>query len=188
VSSPREKTRRSRILIATGEEALADAYEGHLERDHETEVALDAETALETVDGSFDIVLIEHQLPDRSGLEVFEEIRRRGLDCRVVMVMAENVEVDIAEMEFDDYVVKPVDPEKLRDVVDRSLTIAEYNEQLKELNSLKLKRNVLEVELATPELEKSDEYQRLVDSIESLEESLARMEEELDLDQVDLHL
>jgi CheY-like chemotaxis protein len=135
-----------------------------------------------------DVVLLDRRMPGMTGDELLEEIRRRGFDCRIVMLTAVDPDFDIAEMDIDDYVVKPVDREELLAVVDRALTISEYNEQMQELSSLKLKRNVLEVELSGRELEESEKYRQLQSDIEELEAEIQSMEDTLDIDQVDLYL
>jgi DNA-binding response OmpR family regulator len=177
-----------RVLIVDDEERVAETYDLRLEAEYETEIALSGEEALQTVDEGVDVVLLDRRMPGLSGEEVLEEIRKRGLDCRVVMLTAVEPDFDITEMAFDDYVVKPVEREKLRAVVDRALAITAYNDQLQELSSLKLKRNVLEVELSSQELERSEKYSRLVEAIESLEREIDRRAETLDLGQVDLYL
>lgn len=177
-----------RVLIVDDEERVANTYELRLGDEYETEVALSGEEALQLVDESFDVVLLDRRMPGTTGDDVLEEIRKRGLDCRVVMLTAVDPDFDIADMEIDDYVVKPVDKDQLREVVDRALTISEYNEQMQELSSLKLKRNVLEVELGDHELDDNDKYQELTDRIDKLEAETQEMEETLDIDHDDLIL
>lgn len=177
-----------RVLIVDDEEQVATTYELRLGEKYDTEVALSGEEALQTVDSTFDVVLLDRRMPGMSGEEVVEMIRTRGLECRVVMVTAVDPGFDITEMDIDDYVVKPVEKQELRAVVDRALTLSEYNAQMQELSALKLKRNVLEVELGSRELVDSEKYQRLVEKIDDLESDLEEMEEDLDLDQVDLFL
>lgn len=177
-----------RVLIVDDEERVANTYELRLGADYETEVALSGEEALNVIDEGTDVVLLDRRMPGMAGDEVLEELRKRGLDCRIVMVTAVDPDFDIAEMDIDDYVVKPVDKDQLQTVVNRALTISEYNDQMQELSSLKLKRNVLEVELSQQELEESNKYQDLVSSIEQLEMEIEAMEETLDIDQVDLYL
>ncbi|MFC7057154.1 response regulator [Halovenus salina] len=183
-----ERTDRPQILLVDDEERVAKTYELRLSQKYDTTVALSGEEALQTVDDSFDVVLLDRRMPDLSGDQILEEIRRRGIDCRVVMVTAVDPDFDIAKMDVDDYVVKPVDKEELHGVVERAMAISEYNDQIQELSSLKLKRNVLEVEMARGELKDSPEYQTLTDQIAELESNIDEFEETLDLDQVDLHL
>lgn len=182
------ETDRPKVLLADDEERVAKTYELRLGTEYETEIALGGDEALELIDDSFDVVLLDRRMPDRSGDDVLEEIRRRGIDCRVVMVTAVDPEFDITEMEFDDYVVKPVGKDELHEVVERALTISEYNDQVQELSSLKLKRNVLEVEMAGHELEESRKYKKLTQQIESLEDEIDDLEDTLDVEQVDLYL
>lgn len=183
-----EAQERPRVLIVDDEERVANTYELRLGEEYETEVALSGEKSLQVVDESFDVVLLDRRMPGTTGDEVLEEIRRRGLDCRVVMLTAVDPDFDITEMDVDDYVVKPVDKDELRAVVDRALTISEYNERVQRLSSLKLKRNVLEVEMGEHELEDSKKYKKLTEEIETLETDIDEMEDTLELDQVDLYL
>ena len=177
-----------RVLIVDDEERVAETYELRLGTEYETETALSGEEALRTIDESVDVVLLDRRMPGLTGDQVLEEIRKRGLDCRVVMLTAVDPDVDITEMEFDGYLVKPVERDELRTAVERALSISEYNERMQDLSSLKLKRNVLEVELPSRKLEGSEKYSQLVSDIESLESEIERMEETLDVDQVDLYL
>jgi len=177
-----------RVLVVDDEERVANTYELRLSGEYETEIALSGEEALQKIDDEIDVVLLDRRMPGMTGDEVLEEIRKRGYDCRIVMLTAVDPDFEIADMDLDDYVVKPVDRDDLHKVVDRALTISEYNEHMQELSSLKLKRNVLEVELSDAELEDSDKYQRLVDDIEELESEIEEMEDTLDIDQVDLYL
>lgn len=179
---------RPRVLIVDDEERVANTYELRLGEEYDTEVALSGENALQVVDESFDVVLLDRRMPGTTGDEVLDEIRRRGFDCRVVMLTAVDPDFDITEMDVDDYVVKPVDKDELRAVVDRALTISEYNERVQRLSSLKLKRNVLEVEMGDHELEDSEQYRELEAEIEQLESEIDEMEDTLELDQVDLYL
>ncbi|WP_336325360.1 response regulator transcription factor [Halovenus sp. HT40] len=181
-------TEKPSVLIVDDEERVANTYELRLGGEYETEVVFSGEQAIQTVDEETDIILLDRRMPGMSGDDVIEQIRKRGLDCRVVMLTAVDPDFDIADMDIDDYVVKPVDKEHLHEVIERALTISEYNEQMQELSSLKLKRNVLEVELSGNELRDSREYQRLTEQIESLEAEIEDMEDTLDIDQVDLYL
>jgi DNA-binding response OmpR family regulator len=183
-----EKTESPRVLLVDDEERVAKTYELRLGTDYETTVALNGHEALDTIDDSYDVVLLDRRMPEISGDELVEEIRNRGIDCRIVMVTAVDPDFDITEMDIDDYVVKPVTREELHTVVERALTISEYNERIQKLSSLKLKRNVLEVELSKNELEDNPQYAELSEQVEQLEAEIDAMEDTLDVDQVDLYL
>jgi DNA-binding response OmpR family regulator len=167
---------------------VADTYRLRLEPDYDIDVALGGREALATVGDDHDVVLLDRRMPDISGDEVLEEIRARGLDCKVVMVTAVDPDFDIVEMECDDYIVKPVDDGQLREAVDRVLRIAEYSERRQELGAKKLKRNVLELEMREEELNESDEYQQLQSEIEELAADVDDLEDDLGLEDVDRFL
>lgn len=181
-------TDQPKVLIVDDEERVANTYDLRLGTEYDTEVVLSGEQAVQAIDEETDVVLLDRRMPGMTGDDVLEQIRKRGFDCRVVMLTAVDPDFDIADMDIDDYVVKPVDKDELRTVVDRALTISEYNEQMQELSSLKLKRNVLEVELSNRELHESEQYQHLSSEIERLESEIEEMEDTLDIDQVDLFL
>jgi DNA-binding response OmpR family regulator len=182
------RTDKPTVLIVDDEERVANTYDLRLGTEYDTEVALSGEQAIQTVDEDTDVVLLDRRMPGMTGNDVLEQIRKRGLDCRIVMLTAVDPDFDIAEMDIDDYVVKPVDKDEILTVVERALTVSEYNEQTQQLSSLKLKRNVLEVELSNDELHDSEQYQQLSAQIEELESELEQMEDTLDIDQIDLFL
>jgi signal transduction histidine kinase len=75
-----------------------------------------ASAASECVDAlsraSFDVILLDHHLPDASGLELFRSIKARGLATPVVMVTGqgdERVAVEAMKCGAADYVIKTVD-------------------------------------------------------------------------------
>jgi DNA-binding response OmpR family regulator len=176
------------VLVVDDEERVADTYRLRLVDEYDVDVATDGREALETVDDSHDVVLLDRRMPDISGDEVLGEIRSRDLDLQVVMVTAVDPDFDLVEMQCDDYVVKPVDRETMQTVVERVLRVAEYSDRRRELGAKKLRRNVLEVEMRESELDRSDEYQRLEDDIEALEATVDDIEDELGLEDVDRFL
>ncbi len=173
---------RASVLVVDDEERVADTYEMRLRDGYETDVAYDGDQALEKVDDDVDVVLLDRRMPEPSGDEVLKEVRRQGIDVRVVLLTAVDPDFDIVDMPCDDYVVKPVDKADLQRVVERALKIAAYNDRLQELSSKKLKRNVLEVEMPQPELRESDTYEQLCEEIEALQAEVGDLEADLDLE------
>jgi YesN/AraC family two-component response regulator len=95
---------------------------------------------------------------------------------------------DIIEMGVDDYLIKPVTQDEIQEVVDRLFKISEYNEQLKQLTSKKLKRNVLQLEKPPRALEGSEKFQQLQDDIAELESNVATIADDLEVEERDLRL
>jgi DNA-binding response OmpR family regulator len=156
------------VLVVDDDEAVVEAYGLWLREECEVREAYDGKEALAEMDEAVDVVLLDRRMPAMSGDEALERIREQGYDCRVSMVTAVDPDLDIVEMGFDDYVVKPAGREDLLAVVDRLLEVATYEERLREEFSLVQKRATLESERTTARLEASEEYQALTDRLETL--------------------
>jgi len=157
------------ILVVDDEEDIADLYTTWLAMDHEVRTAYGGKEALEKVDEDVDIAFLDRQMPDHSGDEVLEQIRDRGLNCRVVMVTAVDPDFDIVSMGFDDYLTKPVMREDLDDAVESMRKRDDYDEKLQEYFALTSKKATLEAEKTPSELQDSEEYQQMVERVEELE-------------------
>jgi two-component system response regulator PilR (NtrC family) len=79
-----------RVLVVDDEEVIRDVLERLLEREGWTvNTAENAAEALEVFDSDpHDVVLLDLMLPDRPGLEVLREMRRRDADAVIVIVTA----------------------------------------------------------------------------------------------------
>lgn len=161
-----------RVLIVDDEAALADLYAARLKGEYDTETAYGGEEALDVIDDDVDVVLLDRRMPRTSGDEVLEEIRNRGLDCRVAMVTAVDPDFDIFEMPFDAYLSKPVSGEDLEEVIDRLRRVSEYDQQMQQYFSLISKRVAIESGKPTMELDSNEEYEELLDEIETLSKQL----------------
>jgi len=168
------------ILVVDDESRLADLFAAWLQADWSVETAYDGESALETMDDSVEIVLLDRRMPGLSGDQVLERIREGGYDARVVMVTAVDPDFDIIEMGFDDYLVKPVSKDELLDIVDRVKTRSTYEAEIQEYYSLVSKKSLLESEKSERELSNNEEYQELIERVDDLEDrvddSVGRLE------------
>src|SRR5215471_6420244 len=95
---------------------------------HRVEVAATGAEGLERVRAAPpDVILLDLGLPDQSGLEVFQQIRR--IDARIPVIfvtMAKTADAAIEAMKQGayDYLCKPLDPHQLRRVVGEALEVA----------------------------------------------------------------
>lgn len=79
-----------------------------------TEMAEDAEAAMDTT--AYDLVVLDINLPEKSGLEMVRELRARSKDIPVLMLTARDTtkqKVEGLNAGADDYLVKPFDLEEL---------------------------------------------------------------------------
>jgi len=175
------------VLVVEDEPDLADLYAAWLGDEYGVRTAYGGQEALEhldEVDDDVDAILLDRRMPGLSGDEVLSAVRERGIDCRVAMVTAVEPDFDILKMGFDDYLVKPVTSDTLRETVTGLLRRTEYDTEVQELFSLTSKKAMLETEKSATELSDSDEYQRLTDRIDELrsraDESLEAVTEDED--------
>src|SRR5215813_6371956 len=95
---------------------------------HRVEVAATGAEGLERVGaGPPDVILLDLGLPDQSGLEVYQQIRR--IDARIPVIfvtVAKTADAAIEAMRQGayDYLFKPLDPHQLRRVVGEALKVA----------------------------------------------------------------
>lgn len=143
-------------------------YEARLGGTYDVRTAADGEEALESLDDTVDIVLLDRSMPGLSGDDVLERIRDADYDCRVAMVTAVEPDFDIIDLGFDAYLTKPVSKDTLLSTVERLLTRSSYSESLSELYTLCSKRAVLKRAKDDDELTASEKYQSLQDRIAEL--------------------
>ena len=165
------------VLIVDDEKEVADVYALRLRSEYETRTAYGGEEALAEMDDDVDIVLLDRRMPDIAGDDVLTEIRADGFDCKVIMLTAVDPGMDILEMDFDDYLCKPVEKKDLVAAIDQQLQVQRYDERLSEYLEVTSKLALLEAELSPQEIEDSDELQELNARAEDLK---ADMDDTLD--------
>lgn len=156
------------VLVVEDEADLADLYADWLMDKFEVRTAYNGDEAIEQLDESIDVVLLDRRMPGKSGDAVLDVIAERNLNCRVAMVTAVEPDFDIIDMGFDDYLVKPVDADDLIDLVERFIRRSQYDADAREFFSLASKKAVLETEKTQEELDNSNEYQQLKGKLESI--------------------
>ena len=170
------------VLVVDDEAEVAEVFAIWLEDDYETKVATSGREALDAIeDGDVDVVLLDRRMPDLSGDETLARMRERGFDGPVAMVTAVDPDFDIVDMEFDDYLVKPVSREELQETVERLGSIGSYDERTQDQFALARKLATLELEKSEAELESSEEYVALRSQFEeaqgALDDAFADMDE-----------
>jgi DNA-binding response OmpR family regulator len=167
------------VLVVEDDAELASLYEAWLDGTYHVETAIGGREALDALSSELDVVLLDRRMPDVTGDEVLDEIRDRGIDCQVAMVTAVEPDVDIVDMRFDDYLVKPVSRDELLGVVEKLLTRSDYDERVRRMFSLASKKAVLETEVGRSALADREEYVELSEELERLRRELDRTVETL---------
>jgi len=168
------------VLVVDDEHDVADLYAFRLAEQYTVHTAYDGQEAVDAFDSDIDVVLLDRRMPGLTGDEVLREMRAADPNARVVMVTAIDPDLDIVDMDFDDYLCKPVGKETLLEAIDHQLTAREYGETVRKLFQATSKVGVLEAEKSTDELKRSTEYQALTQRIETLRADQSELIEELD--------
>jgi two-component system OmpR family response regulator len=114
---------RSRVLIAEDDEALLELYTERLQSidDFEIFTAQDGDQALDRLDDSVDLALLDLTMPGPSGRTVVRTIEDSGLDVPIVVVSGEEPRSGDT-VPGEEYLVKPVRQDRLRALVQRLIS------------------------------------------------------------------
>lgn len=148
-----------RILVVDDTEGCRTLYREWLTSEHTVETAANGNRALEMVDDSYDIVLLDRRMPGPDGPEVAAEMRE--FDVHIVMISSLSADFDIVEYPIDSYVQKPIDRDDLESIVEQYASQQSYHDALEEYFSLTSKLAALEAQHTEAELSTHEEYTRL---------------------------
>ena len=177
---PTQRVAEQTVLVVDDDEDLADTCRYWLDGERFTvETAYGGEEALDRLDDSVDVILLDRRMPSVSGDDVLDEIRARGLDCRVAMMTAVEPDTDIVEMPFDTYLVKPVSKSDVKETVEELLFRAGFDSEVREYFALESTEKVLESreleELREPEA--LDELRSRLDTVRAEHEAAIQYRE-----------
>ena len=118
---------RGRILVIDDEPDIREGLEFLLaQENYSVQLAEGGEEGLRRLEeSSFDLVLLDLMMPDKSGMEVLEEIRARDQETPVFMITAygsAEVAVNALKSGASDYFSKPWDNEKLLIEIDSMIS------------------------------------------------------------------
>lgn len=118
MSSESAATSLGRILVIEDDTAVGALIRQTLsEAGYSCEVEPDGLCALSRcLAGSFDLLILDINLPRLSGLDICAEIKKKAPDTQVIMLTARAAEVEVVtglEVGADDYMVKPFRPLEL---------------------------------------------------------------------------
>jgi CheY-like chemotaxis protein len=177
MGNPDTVAQQPTVLVVDDDRETADAYAESLTETYTVRTAYSGAEAIDRIDEDVDVVLLDRKMPGLSGDDVLDRIREQGLDCRVVMVTAVEPDGDILDLPFDEYLVKPVSHEQIRDAVKRMLVRMSCDEQIQELVAIASKMATLESKMTLEELESSAAYASLEAKFAELKDGGADLDE-----------
>src|SRR5579871_7032391 len=160
-----EESSRGRILVIDDEPDIRESLEVLLSSERYTvTLAQNATEGLKRMEsGAYDLVLLDLMMPDKSGMQVLEEIRQRDRETPLFMITAYGsieVAVEALKRGANDYFSKPWDNAKLLIEIGRMIS-----KHRLELENTELKR-ALRQRYSFPNIVgKSDRMQKILDLV-----------------------
>src|SRR5690606_35579528 len=118
-SGPARETDGARILLADDDASMRRLLRTVLEREgFDVVEALDGLETLDAVEGNgIDLVILDHDMPNLTGLGVLEEMRARVSTASIPVIMltarTDDTELEALELGAQDFMTKPVQPRSL---------------------------------------------------------------------------
>ena len=139
LEEPVNGTPKGRILVVDDEADIRESLETLLTLEgYDIDLAQNGSEGLKKIEtGSYDLILLDLMMPDRSGMEVLVDVRERDRETPIFMITAYgSVEVAVRALKAgaDDYFSKPWDNEKLLVEIERMIArsrLERENRQLK---------------------------------------------------------
>ena len=168
------------VLVAEDEESLRRLYKTWLESEgFNVLTAENGQEAHEVWDENIDAVLLDRRMPEKYGDEVLEEGRDKGLDTPVSMITAVDPDLEISQMGFDDYVVKPTEKDEIIETVNDLVSTNQIRQTVREFARTGVKINKLQKEHPQSMLKTHAEYQKLQKAYTDLQTEVKDMADEL---------
>lgn len=111
------------VLLVDDDSELLEMYELWLADSDEwtTRTATDGKEALEKLDGTVDVVVLDRRMPGIDGGEVVRAIRSSDHGCEVIVASAFQPDDGIDDHHYDQYLTKPIQMETLVDTISTQL-------------------------------------------------------------------
>jgi len=118
------------IVVADDDRRVATMHTSWLSGEYAVRTAHDGDETIEELGPEVDVLVLDRRMPGRSGDEVLAWLREQEYDTRVVMITAEEPGEDLFDLDFDEYLTKPVSEAEFKSVVADLIERGEYDSQL----------------------------------------------------------
>lgn len=112
-----------KILIADDERDFVGFLKERLTmKGHAVDKAYDGDEAIEMLkNGGYDMLFVDHNMPEKTGLEITKYVREKNILITVVMVTGYEQMADFfaREIGVDEYIAKPVRIEEIEAIIDK---------------------------------------------------------------------
>jgi len=171
-----ESTEGETVFIIDDEEEMVVFLEDCLSDRYVVKSDTNAVRALQRINNSIDVVLLDRKMPEMSGDELLGILREKGLDVQIAMITGVKPTKEIMKMPFDDYLVKPVEEPEVLGLIDTLMTRKQYHRA-----SQRFFRNISKMKaLQRADHAETEEYDQLAEQTTDLREEINQILNDLD--------
>lgn len=136
------------ILIIEDDEAIRTGLKYYLEQEYFNVIGVsNGKEALSSLNNCIDIILLDINLPDISGFELFKQIKNK-IEVPIIFLTANDLEVSVVmglDMGADDYITKPF---KARELVSRIKNVLRRTKGNNNTNIIKIQNIIIDLNQA----------------------------------------
>ena len=160
-----------RIFIVDDDPKIGELFATVLERDGYTSSSfVSASDMLEQIDAGEhpDLILTDLMMPEVSGIQLIEEVNKRGLTLPIIIMTAHSsvqTAVDAMRLGAFHYLQKPVNLEEMRTLLAKALDLYSDKQELQEIRKERKQKHAVSKIIGT-----SDAIQEVRDTIETLKD------------------
>lgn len=166
-----ESTDKPVVLVIDDEIDVVQLIELWLTDSYEVRTATSGDDGLDALDNTVDVVLLDRRMPGVSGDDVLTAIRDRETEYQVGLVTATDPDFNIIDIDFDTFVMKPLDETLVIDTVERLLARTAYDTSVQDRYTAVETLTLLEQTKTEAELAASKEYREMSERLEKLDET-----------------
>lgn len=149
------------VLIVEDDPLLAELYAEWVADEYSVRVAHTATEAQAQCDADVAVVILDRRLRTTTAEDVLGDLRDSVDGARIALVTAVEPDVDIIELDIDEYITKPIGRDEFRACITRLLRRRSLSRKLDYHFELASKLAALETSRCPASPESSDEYSRL---------------------------
>jgi CheY-like chemotaxis protein len=133
------------VFIVDDEADMVRLYERYLEGSFRVSTETHAPRAVQRIDESVDVVLLDRRMPELSGAELLGILREEGFQGQIAIVTSISQDPEIEGEPFDEYVTKPVGEQELQTIVSQLVERQHFQQLSDEYFDLKTRKKLGEL-------------------------------------------
>lgn len=170
------------VLVADDDVDFADTVGIWLRDEHRVRTAYSGDEALNQYDEDVDVVLLDRWLSNWDGDDLLTKFHERSGQCCIALVTAAEPDLDLLDLSFEEYLMKPVGKQEVTDTVQRLRHLADADAAVREYYRAWTTLRVLESPQRAPNVGNNrlldDLRERVTDKRQQVDSSLL---EEMDI-------